>query len=87
MGEREEPEYDARISAAVSADELIFHEVPEVRSRSWGHPNHEGASGSDRRGLPQENVRPGVVYKDVHVDYRLVSRLREDPPGRDTPQE
>jgi hypothetical protein len=67
----------------VSADELTFREVPRVRSRSRGEPDHEGASGSDRSGLPRE-VRPGVVYRDVHVDYRLASRIRlpEAPPER-----
>lgn len=87
MDESTEPEYDAQIDAAVSADELTFHEVPEVRSRSWGHPNHEGTSGSERTGLPQENVQTGVVYKDIHVDYRLASRIRLDPPESDDSQE
>ena len=82
-----EPEDDAWISASVSADELTFHEVPRVRSRSWGHPNHEGTSGSERTGLPRENVQTGVVYEDVHADYRLTSRIRVDPPDSDDPQE
>lgn len=88
MGERTGPEYDAEISASVSADELTFHEVPEVRSRVWGEPEHEGVSGSERTGLPQEGVRTGVVYEDIHVDYRLASRLQlpedEGTPEHDT---
>ena len=91
MVERTEPEYDAEIDASVSADELTFHEVPDIRTRTWGNPDHEGTSGSERTGLPQDDVRSGVVYEDVHVDYRLASRLRlpedEGPAERDAAEE
>lgn len=78
-------EYDVQISASVSARELTFHEVPEVRSRARGGPDHESASNSERRGLPQP-VRSGEVYTDIRVDYRLASRIRpreapSDPRG------
>lgn len=92
MSDREpeyrEPEYDAEINASVSADELTFHEVPEVRSRTWGAPSHAGTSGSERTGLPRP-VRSGEVYKDIHVDYRLASRIEpsEDPQERDADDE
>lgn len=88
MSDRTGPEYDVEISAAVSADELTFHEVPEVRSRFWGESDREGTSGSDRSGLPH-NVRSGVVYKDIHVDYRLASRIRsfDAPPDRGAEEE
>ncbi|MFJ9553095.1 hypothetical protein ACIRPH_04735 [Nocardiopsis sp. NPDC101807] len=78
MGERKRAEYDVEISASVTADELVFHEAPEVVSRSRGEPNQEGTVGSDRSGLPRP-VRTGVVYEDVRADYRLASRIR--PPG------
>src|SRR5699024_11760819 len=91
MGERRGPEYDTEISASVSADELTFHEVPEIRSRVWGKPEHEGTSGSERTGLPQDNVRTGVVHKDIRVDHRLASRLRapeeENSPEDDAEEE
>lgn len=88
MGERTGPECDVEISASVSADELTFREVPQVRSRTWGDPDHEGTSGSDRSGLPH-GVRSAVVYTDVHVDYRLASRIRlpEAPLDPDAEQE
>ncbi|APC34339.1 MULTISPECIES: hypothetical protein [Nocardiopsis] len=82
MDDRTGPEYDVEINASVSADELTFGEVPEVRSRTRGEPDHEGTSGSERSGLPH-GVRSGVVYTDIRVDYRLASRLR--PPGEATP--
>lgn len=89
MDDRDGPGYDVEISASVSADELTFGEVPEVRSRTWGKPDHEGTSGSERSGLPH-GVRSGVVYTDIHVDYRLASRIRlsgEAPPDRGSEQE
>ncbi|WP_150250388.1 hypothetical protein [Nocardiopsis deserti] len=89
MDDRTGPGYDVEISASVSADELTFGEVPEVSSRTWGEPDHEGTSGSERSGLPQ-GVRSGVVYTDIHVDYRLASRIRlseEAPPDGGSGQE
>ncbi|WP_241480184.1 hypothetical protein [Nocardiopsis halotolerans] len=89
-GDRTEAAYDVEVSASVSADELTFREVPEVRSRTWGHPDHEGTSGSERHGLPRR-VRPGVVYTDIRVDYRLASRIQlseaETPQDRDAEEE
>lgn len=83
MSDRKEPEYDVEISAAVSADELTFHEAPEVRSRHWGEPTSEGTAGSDRSGVPRP-VESGVVYEDIRVDYRLASRIR---PPEEQPEE
>ncbi|WP_047870850.1 hypothetical protein [Nocardiopsis sp. RV163] len=82
MDDRTGPEYDVEISASVSADELTFGEVPEVRSRTRGEPRQEGACGSERSGLPH-GVRSGAVYTDIRVDYRLASRL--SPPGEAPP--
>ena len=83
MSDRKEPEYDVEISATVSADELTFHEAPEVRSRHWGEPASEGTAGSDRSGVPRP-VESGVVYEDIRVDYRLASRIR---PPEEQPEE
>ncbi|WP_017589352.1 hypothetical protein [Nocardiopsis ganjiahuensis] len=74
--------FDVEVSASVSADELTFREAAEVSSHTWAEPAGEGTSGSERTGLPRP-VRPGEVYTDVHVDYRLASRLRLD----ETPQD
>jgi hypothetical protein len=65
---------DIELVASVEADELRFDEPPETEVRFHGEPDHESASGSDRTNLP-ERVEPGVTYRDVHVDYRLASRL------------
>lgn len=88
MNDREKPEYDVDISASVSADELTFYDEPEVESRHWGEPRSEGTAGSDRSGVPRP-VESGVVYEDIHVDYRLASRLRpiEEQPGDDPVEE
>ncbi|WP_026129015.1 hypothetical protein [Nocardiopsis prasina] len=88
MGTRKETEYDVEISASVTADELIFHEAPEVGSQHRGSPESEGTSGSDRSGLPKP-VETGTVYEDVRVDYRLASRVRptEDEPEDDSDEE
>ncbi|MBR8742364.1 hypothetical protein [Nocardiopsis sp. MG754419] len=78
----EGPRDDVGIDASLSARELIFREVPEVRTRTWGEPDHESVSHSERRGLPRP-VRSGTRYTDVHLDYRLAGRLRlrEQPSG------
>jgi hypothetical protein len=65
---------DIELVASVKADKLRFDEPPETEVRFFGEPGHESASGSDRTNLP-EKVEPGVTYRDVHVDYRLASRL------------
>ncbi len=79
MADRAETGHDVEVGASVSADELTFHEVPEVRSRTWGEPDQEGVSGGERSGLP-DKVVPGVAYEDIRVDYRLASRLRSFGP-------
>lgn len=88
MEKRTGPGYDVEISASVSADELSFAEVPEVRSRTRGEPKGESTSGSERSGLPH-GVRSGQVYEDVRVDYRLASRIPDPqgPPEADTEEE
>ncbi len=88
IGARKETEYDVEISASVTADELTFHEAPEVGSQHRGSPRAEGTSGSDRSGLPKP-VETGTVYEDVRVDYRLASRVRplKDEPEDDAEEE
>ncbi|MFD6097034.1 hypothetical protein ACFVWN_28295 [Nocardiopsis flavescens] len=80
------PDPDVEIAAGITADELVFREVPEVAPRTRAEPDGEGASDSERSGLPY-GVEAGTVYRDVRVDYRLVSRadaapdVERDPPG------
>ncbi|GAA1752629.1 hypothetical protein GCM10009834_06890 [Streptomonospora arabica] len=71
---------DVEISASVKAEELTFSEVPEVSVDFPGDAEQDAASGSDRTNLPDE-VEPGVTYRDIHVDYRIASRLT----GQDRP--
>ena len=66
---------DVEISASFSADELVFHEDPVVRTRVRGWPEHESLSVRERDGLPWR-VRSGQVYRNVHVDYRIAGAVR-----------
>ncbi|CAL9419162.1 hypothetical protein SUDANB121_01834 [Nocardiopsis dassonvillei] len=76
------PDPDVEITARVSADELTFHEVPDVVSHTRAEPAGEGTSGSERSGVPH-GVRAGTVHRDIRVDYRLASRLTEAPEGEE----
>jgi hypothetical protein len=76
---------DIEFTASVKADELRFDEVPDTDVRFFGEPDHESASGSDRTNLP-EKVEPGVTYRDVKVDYRLATRVREAGARSDRPR-
>lgn len=73
---------DISFTAEVGARELRFHVAPETHVEFSGSPEHESASGSDRRNLPQR-VRPGVTYRDVQVDYRLAAKVSWEPDGDD----
>ncbi|MGW8433633.1 hypothetical protein ACWGKS_00565 [Nocardiopsis sp. NPDC055879] len=66
---------DVEIRASVSAEELLFHEEPDVRTRVRGTPDRESLSVRERDGLPWR-VRGGEVYRGVHVDYRLAGAVR-----------
>lgn len=66
---------DVEIRASVSAEELVFHEEPEVRTHVRGTPERESLSVRERDGLPWR-VRAGEVYRNVHVDYRLAGAVR-----------
>ncbi|MFB4313745.1 hypothetical protein [Actinomadura sp. 21ATH] len=80
MVKPERPERpDVEITASVRADELVFHEEPEVDVAHAAEPAGESASGSTRTNLP-DRVRAGTVYRDVHVDFRVAAKLRERGP-------
>ncbi len=66
---------DVEISAKVKARELYFEEVPETRTRFWGHPERESVSGTERENLPDE-VESGVTYRDASVRLRIASKLK-----------
>ncbi|XKK37808.1 hypothetical protein HFP72_24295 [Nocardiopsis sp. ARC36] len=52
MGDRKRTEYDVEISASATADELVFHEAPEVVSRPWGSRTRRGPPAATARGFP-----------------------------------
>lgn len=76
---------DVEIRASASAEELLFHEEPDVGTRVRGTPERESLSVRERDGLPWR-VRSGEVYRNVHVDYRLAAAVRSpevDPEPED----
>ncbi|WP_084469039.1 hypothetical protein [Nocardiopsis trehalosi] len=84
---------DVEFTAEVRADELTFHDRPEVRVRFPGSGDRESASGSDRHNVP-DRVEPATTYRDIRVRYRLATRAvppdetapsDADPPGTATP--
>ncbi len=64
---------DIGFTATVRAREVRFDEVPEVRVRFHGTPDHESVS--TRTHLP-DPVEPAVTYRDIRVDYRLAATTR-----------
>ena len=74
LEELESPDID--FTADVKARKLRFNEVPETKVRFWGHPESNSVSGTERENLPQE-VRRGVVYRDVSVRLRIASELTD----------
>lgn len=73
---REDDVDDVEIRASASAEELLFHEEPDVRTRARGSPERESLSVRERDGLPWR-VRAKEVYRNVHVDYRIAAAVRE----------
>lgn len=71
----EEPEVE--FTSTVTAREMHFREVPDNQVTFTGYPDHESDSGSERSHLP-DAASPHVTYRDVRVDYRIVSKLRTD---------
>ncbi|GHD31114.1 hypothetical protein GCM10007147_33650 [Nocardiopsis kunsanensis] len=71
---------DVEIGAWASADELTFHQVPEVRT-VFGEDG-EATVESSRENLPSE-IAPGTTHRRIRAHYRAVSRV--DP--RQAPSE
>ncbi|MEU9020295.1 hypothetical protein [Actinomadura sp. NPDC048394] len=67
-------EPDVEISASVKADELVFHETPDVEERAGAEPEGESGASTDRRNLPRP-VKRNTTYRDVRVSHRLSARL------------
>ncbi len=65
---------DIDFTANVQARELCFDEVPETEVRFWGHPERASVSNTERKNLPEE-VRRGVVYRNVGVRLRIATEL------------
>ncbi|RFS86489.1 hypothetical protein D0T12_07870 [Actinomadura spongiicola] len=68
---------DILFTARVKADEMRFDVVPHNSVEFSGNADDESTSGSDRTNLPDE-VREGVVYRDVQIDYAIAARLRRE---------
>ena len=66
---------EVTFTSSVNAREIRFHQVPGTQVDFSGYPGHESVSISERIHLP-EAVSAGVTYRDVRVDYRIISRLR-----------
>lgn len=77
---RDSPEVE--IGASASADEVTFHQVPEVRT-TFGEDGESTVEGS-RENLPQ-GVEPGTSHRRVRAHYRAVSRVdpRQAPPDEE----
>ena len=67
-------EIDLEFAATVQAQELRFADAPETGVSFTGNPAYHSASGSDRTNLP-DRVQPGMLYRDVKLDYRLAAKL------------
>jgi hypothetical protein len=65
---------DIDIFTSVRAKELKFGKVPKTRLWFEGDPGHDSRSKVERENLPEE-VEPGVTYRNVKVDWSVVSRL------------
>jgi hypothetical protein len=67
---------DIELSAEITAAELHFREQPSTRVDFFADPDSESGSGSDRTNLPRY-VTEGATYRNIHVDYRLATRLTD----------
>ena len=79
---RERPP-DVSIGARVKAKRVRFDEVPPTRVGFRGSPGVDTASGSLRKGLPDDGVEAGVEYRDVEVEWGASARLRCHRPDGD----
>ncbi|MEV5935131.1 hypothetical protein AB0L56_20990 [Streptomyces sp. NPDC052079] len=69
---------DISFRSTVRAERLRFTDEPRTAVRFTGTGERASLSRSDRDNLP-EKVVPGEDYHDVTVDYRLETRLLEEP--------
>ncbi|HET7119771.1 MAG TPA: hypothetical protein VFI17_00815 [Solirubrobacterales bacterium] len=65
---------DVDVFTSVKAKELKLGRVPRTRVWFDGEPDHESETRQHRENLPDE-VEPGVVYRDVKVEWRALSRI------------
>jgi hypothetical protein len=82
----EAPEADVAISGRLRARELRFEVVPNPRVVFADSSGHSSVWQARRIGLPRP-VEPGVVYRDVGVDFEIVSGLEVSGPGLEPVQE
>ncbi len=71
----ENPDID--FVADAKARELRFDEVPDTEVRFRGYSEHNSVSGTERENLPEE-VRSGVVYRNISVKLRIAAELTGD---------
>jgi len=70
----DEPTTDVEIVGSAAADELRFHEVPEVQVSFPGTGARDSRQVTTRRNIDTP-VQPGKTYQRVFVTTRISSRL------------
>lgn len=68
----DEKSADVAITANVSAKELVFEIVPNVRVEFFGTDGRKTEWSSERKNLP-DSVQPNVVYRDIGIKLKIVS--------------
>jgi hypothetical protein len=74
----DEPTADVEIVASAAADELRFHEEPEVQVSFPGTGARDSRQITTRRNIDTP-VQPGKTYQRVFVTTRISSRLLDGP--------
>jgi hypothetical protein len=74
----DEPTADVEIVASAAADELRFHEEPEVRVSFPGTGARDSRQITTRENIDTP-VQPGKTYRRVVVTTRISSRLLDGP--------
>jgi hypothetical protein len=77
-GEPQNP--DISLDADVRMRELCFDKAPNPEVRFRGNTRRNSVWGSGRENLPDE-VREGVVYRNVGVRLRIASEAVDGDPG------
>ncbi|MDQ4122535.1 MAG: hypothetical protein M3209_13945 [Acidobacteriota bacterium] len=67
---------DVVILANVRAKELKFEVVPNTKVEFFGKPERRTFWETDRQNLP-ESVQPGVTYRNIGIQLRIVSRFAD----------